>query len=265
MRILFLISPKEKLLKRENYQLADQYSMLTQELEKMTTVLSDLQERDDNIYRVIFEADPIPATIRNAGYGGTDLYKKLAAYENGDIMIEASRKLETIRRQLYVQSKSYDQVYQMVKNKETMLASIPAIQPISNKNLKRMASGYGYRIHPIYKTRRMHWGMDFTAPTGTEIHSTGDGKIKIAKHSKKGYGYHVIVDHGYGYETIYAHMSKIAVKTGQKVNRGDLLGYVGNTGLSTAPHLHYEVHKNGNKVNPINFYYSDLSPEEYAK
>ncbi len=260
-----LDSPKEKQLKREINQLTLQYDLLDQQLDQMTQVLADLQDRDDNIYRVIFEAEPIPNSIRNAGYGGADLYKQLNNYENSEIMISASNKLERIRRQLYIQSKSYDEVYKMVKNKEEMLSSIPAIQPVSNKNLKRMASGYGYRIHPIYKTRRMHWGMDFTAPTGTEIYATGDGKVIVAKKARRGYGNHVIVDHGYGYQTVYAHMSKIETKRGQKVKRGDLLGFVGNTGLSTAPHLHYEVHKDGRKVNPINFYYNDLSPEEYDK
>lgn len=261
----FMDSPKEKQLKREISQLSYQYDILNQKLEQMTSVLGDLQERDDNIYRVIFEADPIPPSVRQAGYGGTNLYEKLEGYENSDLMIHASKNLEKIRRQLYIQSKSYDEVQEMLLNKEKMLASIPAIQPVSNKDLKRMASGYGMRIHPVYKTRRMHWGMDFTAPVGTEIYATGDGIVAESKKAIKGYGNHVIIDHDYGYHTIYAHMSTIVVKRGKKVKRGELLGYVGNTGLSTAPHLHYEVLKDSRKVNPINYYYNDVSPDEYDK
>lgn len=261
----FMDSPKEKQLKREISQLSYQYDILNQKLEQMTSVLGDLQERDDNIYRVIFEADPIPPSVRQAGYGGTNLYERLEGYENSDLMIHASKNLEKIRRQLYIQSKSYDEVQEMLLNKEKMLASIPAIQPVSNKDLKRMASGYGMRIHPVYKTRRMHWGMDFTAPVGTEIYATGDGIVAESKKAIKGYGNHVIIDHDYGYHTIYAHMSTIVVKRGKKVKRGELLGYVGNTGLSTAPHLHYEVLKDSRKVNPINYYYNDVSPDEYDK
>lgn len=258
-------SPKELMLERENDFLKDNYKRLNKELAQVEKVLNNIQERDDNIYRVIFEAEPIASSIRQAGVGGVNRYTDLEGYVNEDMVINTSKRLDQIAKQMYVQSKSYDEVIDLAKNKEYMLASIPAIQPIPNKNLKRMASGYGYRIHPVYKTRRLHTGMDFTSPTGTEIYSTGDGKVITVKKSRRGYGMHVVIDHGYGYQTLYGHMSKFNVRRGQKVKRGDVIGYVGNTGTSTAPHLHYEVHKDGKKINPINFYFNDLSPEEYDK
>jgi murein DD-endopeptidase MepM/ murein hydrolase activator NlpD len=185
-------------------------------------------------------------------------------YDNSNLVIETTKRLDQLEKQLYVQSKSFDEVYNMAIQKEKMLASIPAVQPVANKDLKRMASGFGRRIHPVYKTEMMHWGMDFSAPVGTEIYATGNGVIKKAKY-QKGYGKHIVIDHGYGYETYYAHMSQFKVRVGQKIKRGEIIGYVGNTGTSTAPHLHYEVHKNGTRLNPVNFYFNDLSPEEYDK
>lgn len=261
----FFDSPKETALKRENKQLQVQYSLLNQRLNNLENVLVDIQNRDDNIYRTIFEAEPIPDNIRKAGIGGANRYRDLEGFEYSDVVVETTKQLDLIEKQLYIQSKSFDEVIEMAINKEEMLASIPAIQPISNKNLKRMASGYGYRMHPIYKTRKLHTGMDFTAPTGTEIFATGNGIIKKVVRSRRGYGYHVVIDHGFGYQTLYAHMSKFNVIRGQRIRRGDVIGYVGSTGTSTAPHLHYEVHKDGKKINPINFYFNDLSPEEYDK
>ena len=228
-------------------------------------MLKDIQERDNTIYRVIFEAEPIPVSIREAGYGGVDRYNKLRDYYNADLIVDVTKKVDQLSKQLYVQSKSYDEVWQLVKNKANMLSSIPAIQPVSNKDMTRVASGYGWRIHPIYKTEKLHTGMDFTAPVGTEIYATGNGTVVKVEKDGRGYGNNVIINHGYGYQTLYGHMSKFSVRPGQKVKRGDLIGSVGNTGTSTGPHLHYEVHKNGNPVNPVNFYYNDLSPEEYAK
>lgn len=256
-------SPEEKELKRELSKMQLEYELAEKRLDQMNKVLSGLQERDDNIYRVIFEAEPISTNLRTAGYGGVNKYTDLNNYENGEIMADISTKLDKLSRQLYIQSKSYDEIADLIKNKEVMLASIPAIQPVSNKDLTRFASGYGYRIHPIYKTRKMHFGVDFTTPTGTDIYCTGNGVVSRVKRSRRGFGNHVIVDHGFGYETLYAHMSEIDVKRGQKVNRGDILGKVGNTGTSTAPHLHYEVHKDGRRIDPINFFYNDLKPEEY--
>ena len=261
----FFDSPKEKRLINEINHLVNQYEIVDNKMYKIELVLDDIQKRDDNIYRTIFEADPIPTSIRKQGFGGINRYKELEGYSNSKIMIETSTKIDQITKQLYLQSKSFDEIIDLTKDKLSMLASIPAIQPVSNKNLKRMASGYGYRIHPIYKTRKMHAGMDFSAKTGTEIYATGNGTIKKVKRSKKGYGNYVEINHGYGYKTLYAHMSKFIVKQGQKVKRGELIGYVGNTGTSVAPHLHYEVIKNGKKIDPVNFYYNDLSTEEYSK
>ncbi len=258
-------SPKEKLLKQENAKLLAQYKLLNRQLDEVAEVLDEIQYRDDNIYRVIFEADPIPNEIRKAGFGGVNRYKNLEGYSNSDLMVETSKKLDKITKQLYIQSKSFDDVVKMAKEKEKMLAAIPAIQPVQNKDLKRMASGYGYRMHPILKYRKFHAGMDFTAPIGTPIYATGSGTVIQADAKASGYGKHVRIDHGYGYVTLYAHMSKIAVKPGQKVNRGDVIGYVGNTGLSAGPHCHYEVRKNGEPVNPVNYYFNDLTPEEYEK
>ena len=261
----FFDSPKEKMLNREIEQLSTQYEIIQNKLTQVELVLDDLQERDDNIYRVIFEADPIPKSIRKAGYGGVNRYNDLTGYNNSDLIISTANKIDQITKQLYIQSKSFDDIIELAKNKKDMLAATPAIQPVSNKDLSRMASGYGYRIHPIYKTRKLHTGMDFSAKTGTPIYATGNGKIEKVKKSRRGYGNYVVINHGYGYKTLYAHMSKYIVRKGQEVKRGDVIGYVGNTGMSMAPHLHYEVIKNGKKINPVNFYYNDLTPEQYKK
>ena len=261
----FFDSPKEKRLKLEIQNLTSQYEVINNDMLQVETVLVEIQERYDNIYIVIFEADPIPTSIRKQGFGGVNRYEKLLGLSNSELMINTSKKIDQLTKQLYLQSKSFDEVIDLAKNKSNMLASIPAIQPVANKDLKRMASGYGYRIHPIYKTRKMHYGMDFSAKTGTEIYATGDGVVSKIKRSKRGYGNYVKINHGFGYETLYAHMSKYIVKRGQKVKRGEVIGYVGNSGISTAPHLHYEVRKDNKKINPMNFYYNDLSPEEYEK
>ena len=261
----FFDSPKEKILNREIKQLHSQYKIVEQKLIQVERVLDDIQQRDDNIYRVIFEADPIPKSIRKAGYGGINRYEDLNGYNNSELVISTTKKLDQITKQLYIQSKSFDDIIELVKNKTDMLASIPAIQPVSNKDLSRMASGYGPRIHPIYKTKKFHAGMDFSAKTGTPIYATGDGVVYKVRKSRRGYGNHVVINHNYGYKTLYAHMQKYIVKRGQKVKRGEIIGYVGNTGTSVAPHLHYEVHKDGKKINPVNFYYNDLTAEQYEK
>ena len=261
----FFDSPKEKILNREIKQLSTQYEVMQDKLNQVEVVLDDIQQRDDNIYRVIFEADPIPKSIRKAGYGGVNRYKDLTGYKNSELIISTANKIDQITKQLYIQSKSFDDIIELAKNKKDMLAAIPAIQPVSNKDLSRMASGYGYRIHPIYKTRMFHNGMDFSTKSGTPIYATGNGKIAKTRKSRRGYGNHVIINHGYGYKTLYAHMKKYIVKRGQKVKRGEIIGYVGNTGTSVAPHLHYEVHKDGKKINPVNFYYNDLTPDQYEK
>ncbi len=261
----FIDSPKQKQLKQDNSDLLARYAILDKKAEQLTAVLEDIQHRDDNIYRIIFEAEPIASEIREAGFGGVNRYKMLENYNNAELIINTSKKLDKLSKQLYIQSKSFDEVFEMAKKKEEMLAALPAIQPVSNKDLTRMASGYGYRTDPVYKTIKFHAGMDFTAPRGTPIYATGDGKIIQANAAARGYGNHVRIDHGYGYVTLYAHMNKMAVVKGQKVKRGDVIGYVGNTGKSVGPHCHYEVRKNGNPINPVNFYFNDLTPEQYSK
>lgn len=261
----YVDSPKEKQLKQTNAELLSRYAILDKQAEQLTVVLEDIQRRDDNIYRVIFEAEPIANEIREAGFGGVNRYKELENYSNAELIINTSKKLDKLSKQLYIQSKSFDEVFGMAKKKEEMLASLPAIQPVSNEDLTRMASGYGYRTDPVYKTTKFHAGMDFTAPRGTPIYATGDGKVIQADAANRGYGNHVRIKHGYGYVTLYAHMSKFNCKVGQKVKRGDVIGYVGNTGKSVGPHCHYEVRKNDNPINPVNFYFNDLTPEQYAK
>ncbi len=263
--INFYETPNSKTIKRENQRLLTQYKLMQKDLETIENVLQDLQQRDDNIYRVIFETEPIPSSIRNAGFGGSNKYGHLENMDNNELVINTARRLDILAKQAYVQSKSLDEVLKLAMDKEKMLASIPSIQPVSNKDLKQTASGWGFRIHPIYKIRKFHYGMDFTAPTGTEIYSTGDGVVDEVTSEHSGYGNLVSVNHGFGYKTVYAHLSRFNVRPGQKVKRGEVIGFVGSTGTSTAPHLHYEVHKNGEPVNPQYFYYMDLTPQEYER
>lgn len=259
-------TPREKILKRENSQLNKQFEILNKKIGHLENVLDDIEKRDDNIYRTIFNADPIPHSVRDAGFGGVNRYEYLEGYDNSDKIIETARRLDQLSKAVYVQSKSYDEVIDMAKNRELQLSSLPAIQPISNKDLTRTASGWGYRIHPIYKIRKFHHGMDFTAPTGTEVYATADGTVELVDRSRRGYGNRVVIDHGFGYKTVYAHLEGFNnLRKGQKVKRGDVIAYVGNTGLSTAPHLHYEVHLNAKKINPINYYFEDLTAEEYDR
>ena len=259
----FFSSPKERMQVREIEQYKLQYQILNDRLNQVSHVLKDMQERDDNIYRVIFESEPIPWEIRNAGFGGTDRYARLDGYKNSEIIIETTDKLDRLTSQIVVQSKSFDEVFEMAKNKTVMLSCIPAIQPIE-KGAGRLVSGYGMRYHPILKYRRMHWGIDISAPSGTPIYSTGDGKINFVGRNG-GYGKTCIVDHGYGYKTLYGHMKTISVKKGQKVKRGEIIGYVGSTGLSRAPHVHYEIIYNNKKIDPVNYFYNDFTPEEFEK
>ncbi len=258
-------SPKEKMLKRELEQYSLQYQVLNDRMEMVSGVLKDLQERDDNIYRVIFESEPIPSGIRKAGYGGAQRYDQLMGYKNSDVMIGTAKKLDEITRQLYVQSISFDQVYDLAKNKEKMLAAIPAIQPIHNLDLRRIGSYFGVRTDPFYKVKKFHYGVDFSASIGTEVYATGNGKVLDVNNSGRGYGNTILIDHGYSYQTQYSHLSRFAVSPGQEVRRGQVIGYVGNTGKSSAPHLHYEVHKNGTPVNPIYYFFNDLSPADFEQ
>lgn len=262
----FLPSPAEKKRDREMDALKLQYELLDKKMNQAEQVIADLEDRDDNIYRTIFESEPIPKSMRYGGSGGSEKYSLFNSYDNAELLKSATERMDRLTKRIYVQSKSYDEVVNLAKNKEKLMASIPAIMPMNKKDLAHaVTSGFGWRTHPIYKTMEMHPGMDFAAEQGTRIYSTGDGVVERADNLAQGYGNHVVVNHGFGYQTLYGHMSKIAVKAGQKVKRGQLLGYVGSTGLSTAPHLHYEVIKGGEKVNPINYYYNDLSPQQYQE
>ncbi len=258
-------SPKERYLKRQIAEMEFEYERMSEKIDTMGVILSELQYRDDNIYRTIFEAEPVSRNERLAGIGGSERFKRLNQLANAELVKNTAMKLELVKRKMVVQSKSYDEVTDLIKNKEKLLAHTPAIQPVSNKQLDRISSGFGYRIHPVYKVPKMHEGMDFTAPRGTDVYATADGVIEEANVSARGYGNEIVINHGYGYKTRYAHLTSFKVRRGQQVKRGELIGYVGNTGLSTAPHLHYEVEKDGLKVNPINFFYNDLSPEEYLR
>jgi len=260
----FLMSPNERAQKREFENLKLHYELLSKRIEESSKVLAELQERDNTIYRVYFEANPIPDEQRKAGFGGVNRYKYLEGFDNSSMIQKATKDLDILSKQLVVQSKSLDEIVDLAKKKEKMLASIPAIQPVSNEHLTRMASGYGWRNDPFTKARKFHKGMDFTAPQGTPIYAAGDGVVLRADGRATGYGRHVRIDHGFGYVTLYGHMTQFVVKRKQKVKRGDLIGYVGSTGRSEAPHLHYEVRKNGRPINPINFYYGSLTAEEFA-
>ena len=253
---VFFDSPKVKGLKRENDQLIRQYEVVDE-------VLKDLQHKDDNIYRTIFEAEPVHSSVRQAGAGGVDKYAELEKMNNAEIVVNTAKKLDDISRKVKIQAYSYDEIIRIAEEKEPMLKNIPAIQPIENSDLSRTAAGWGVRMHPFYRIRKLHEGMDFTAPIGTEIFATGDGTVEELEKSNRGHGNIIIIDHGFGYKTLYAHLDGFNVKKGQKVKRGEVIGYVGKTGLSAATHLHYEVHLNGKKVNPVNYFFNELSPEEF--
>ena len=257
-------SPSENQLRIENSRLLAQYNVLSRRLDEALGVMQGIQQRDDNLYRVVLQADPVADAVRKAGYGGTNRYEDLMDLANADLVVNTTQKMDMLNRQLYIQSKSFDEVVELFKGQDEMLQSIPAIQPVANKDLKRTASGSGMRIDPIYKTAKFHAGMDFSANTGTPVYATGNGRVKKAGW-QSGYGKIIIVDHGFGYETWYAHLNKYNVRVGQKVIRGEVIGEVGNTGKSTGPHLHYEVHLKGKVMNPVNYYFMDLSAEEYDK
>lgn len=259
----FIMSPTERAQKRELENLKLHYELLAKRMEESSEILGQLQERDNNIYRTYFEANPIPDEQRKAGFGGVNRYKYLDGFDNSTMIKKLTKDIDVLSKQLVVQSKSLDEIVALAKEKEKMLASIPAILPVKLEDMTRMASGYKWRMHPILKIRKFHKGMDFTAPVGTPIYASGNGTVIRAQRSPT-FGKVVYIDHGYGYKTIYAHMSKIKARRGQKIKRGDLIGYVGNTGRSVSSHLHYEVHKNDRALNPINFYYGDLTPEEFA-
>ena len=261
----YVESPKERALARELQNMQFQFKVLNKKMEHAEAVLSNVAERDNNIYRVYFEANPIPDEQRKAGFGGVNRYKSLEGYDNSKLIIESNKRLDILQKQIVVQSKSLDEIAVLAEEKEKLLSAIPAIQPVNNKDLTRMASGFGMRTDPFTKARKMHKGMDFTAPRGTPIYASGDGVVVRADSGSSGYGKHIRIDHGFGYLSLYAHLYKYNVRKNQKVKRGDLIGFVGSTGRSEAPHLHYEIHKDGNKINPINFYYGSLTAEEFNK
>ena len=260
--LTFFPSPREKQLLRERASLESQLEVLNNQVDQMQVVMTDLQQRDDNLYRVLFGAEPIPLSVRQGAQRKIDYYEQLAQMTNSELAADLALKVDLLEKEIYVQAKSYDEVAQMAKEQEIRMENIPAIQPVMNKDLKRVASGYGMRIDPVYHVRKFHQGMDFTAPTGTEVFATGNAKVEFAGW-KQGYGNTVILDHGYGYKTLYAHLYKTLVRKGQKVRRSDIIALVGNTGKSTGPHLHYEVRLNNKPVDPRNYYFYDLSPEEY--
>ncbi|HCC52557.1 MAG TPA: peptidase M23 [Porphyromonadaceae bacterium] len=258
----FFNSPMEALLRKENKLLQTQYEMLLQELGQANDVLEDLQQRDEHLYRAIFHADSIPMSIRKSGFGGANRYEHLKGLPNSDLVVETTQKMDILKKQLYIQSNSLEELISLGKDMEHKIRCIPAIQPVANKDLKRTASGYGMRIDPIYHIPKFHSGMDFTADTGTEIYATGNGTVIYASW-KQGYGNCVIIDHGYDYKTLYGHIDKYKVRVGQKVLRGEVIATVGNTGKSTGPHLHYEVMYKNRYDNPAKYYFQDLAPEEY--
>lgn len=262
---VFFDTPGESRQKRENKQLVEQYNLLNKKLESIENQMKLIEDRDDNIYRTIFGVEPVDDNERIGGFGGINKYKELEGYSNSELVINTAKKVDRLVHQVKTQWNSYEEVAELAEEKEVFLASIPAISPVSDRELTRFASGFGYRIHPIYRTRKMHTGIDLTAPTGTPVYSTGDGKVIKVGYATGGYGKRIIIDHGFGFKTLYAHLSSIDVKAGDKVNRGDKIGEVGNTGRSTAPHLHYEVRKNNKAENPVNYYYNDLTPDQYEE
>tara|TARA_R110002050_G_scaffold273113_1_gene417052 strand:+ start:48459 stop:49430 length:972 start_codon:yes stop_codon:yes gene_type:complete len=261
----YVESPKERALKRELQNAQLQFELLNKKMDEAEAVLTNIADRDNNIYRVYFEANPIPEAQRKAGFGGINRYKKFEGFDNSKLIIESNKRLDILQKEIVVQSKSLDEITKLAEEKEKLLVAIPAIQPVSNEDLTRMASGYGMRTDPFNKTRKMHWGMDFTAPRGTPIYATGDGVIARADNRSTGYGNHIRIDHGFGYVSLYAHLYKYNVRKNQRVKRGDLIGFVGSTGRSEAPHCHYEVFKDGQRINPINFYYGSLTAEEFSE
>lgn len=260
-------SPKELILKNEVRELEFYYDKLNKDVELLSQILDNIEQRDDNIYRVVLGAEPIEKSVRDAGIGGADRYADIRKKSIGhsDLVIALHERVDKLRRKLYIESKSQDEVVHLAEKKEKLYASIPAIQPVSNKQLIALASGFGLRIHPVYKVKKMHNGIDFAASIGTPVYATADGSVTKVEVRFSGYGKMVEIDHGFGYRTRYAHMHDFAVRKGQHVKRGDLIGYVGNTGLSTAPHLHYEVFINDQRVDPVHYFFNDLTAAEYEK
>jgi len=259
----FFKSPKEKAQARELEYFRLQYEIMNDRLDNMETLMTDMEQRDNNLYRVMFEANPIPTSVRRSGFSDADRYADLYGFMNSGLVVSAARKLDVIASQLYHQSVSYDTLFVMARNKSDMLAHIPAIFPVKETEIKYISSFFGYRPDPIYKISKFHSGIDFASALGTEAYATGDAVVYDVEHNEWGYGNMVILDHGYGYKTRYAHLQRAAVHKGQHVKRGQVIGYIGSTGKATGVHLHYEVLKNDVQIDPINFFYQDLTPDEY--
>jgi murein DD-endopeptidase MepM/ murein hydrolase activator NlpD len=257
-------TPKDRLLIREMDNLKLNYSVLNTRINQLNNVVAAIEDRDNNLYRTYFNTSPITIEERKSGFKDKNRYEALAGYDNTQLVLNTTKRVDILAKELAIQSKSLDHILKLAKEKNKLLSAIPAIQPVRNENLKRMASGFGYRTDPFTKVRKMHEGMDFTAKTGSPIYATGDGVVARADNTASGFGNHVVIRHGYGYETYYAHLSKYNCRPGQSVKRGDIIGYVGSTGRSEGPHLHYEVHKNNKVVNPLNFYYGNISAVEYV-
>jgi murein DD-endopeptidase MepM/ murein hydrolase activator NlpD len=270
LSVIFLLNtpyfetPKNRKQAREIENLKLRYAILNKKMDEVEDVIDIIKERDNNLYRVYFNASPIPEEERKSGFKEVDRYKDLEGYDNSQLVTNTTKRIDVLRKELAIQSKSLDDILKMAKAKDKLLAAIPAIQPVKNENLKSMVSGFGYRTDPFTKARKMHEGMDFTAKTGTPIYATGDGVVARADNTASGYGNHIVIRHGFGYETLYGHLSRYKCRAGQRIQRGDVIGYVGSTGRSEGPHLHYEVHKNGKVVNPLNFYYGNISAVEYV-
>lgn len=260
----FFETPKDRLLSREIDNLKLNYAILNKKMDQVDEVIASVEDRDNNLYRTYFNSSPIPEEQRKAGFGGVNRYKALEGYDNSELVINTTKRVDVLSKELVIQSRSLDEILKLAKEKSKLLSAIPAIQPVRNENLKSIASGFGYRSDPFTKVRKFHEGMDFSAKTGTPIFATGDGVVARADATASGYGNHIVIRHGFGYETLYGHLSKYKVRAGQSVKRGDVIGYVGSTGRSEAPHCHYEVHKNGAVVNPLNFYYGNISAAEYV-
>jgi murein DD-endopeptidase MepM/ murein hydrolase activator NlpD len=261
----FVGSPNEKLLRIQNERLKDRYAQLDEQLQSLDQQMKELEKRDNNVYRSIFEANPIPDSARAKELEDQKEFATIMGMSNNELLNSITGTINNLNSRIKVQNASYNEMDGLIKNKEELLSHTPAIQPVSNKDLSRIASGFGYRIDPVYKTIKMHAGLDFAAPQGTPIYATADGTVTTSGNSGNGYGNHVIIRHGYGYETLYGHMVKVKARVGQVVKRGEVIGWVGSTGKSTGPHCHYEVHKNGNKIDPVYFFYNDLSPEQFDR
>jgi len=259
----FIGSPKERILEQQNANLRENYGQVKDRIASIQQQMQELEKRDNDVYRAIFEANPIPDSARAKEVANQLEIISVEKIKDNQLVAAIDETLGNLSSRITAQKKSYDEVDKLVKNKEQLLAHTPAIQPVSNKDLNRIASGFGYRIDPVYKTTKFHAGLDFAAPQGTQIYATADGIVITAGNTGNGYGNHVVINHSYGYETLYGHMVRVKVRNGQSVKRGEVIGWVGSTGKSTGPHLHYEVHKNKQKIDPIYFFYNDLTPEQF--